>query len=757
MLERRALIKTPAGAVYRLLDAFPDRAEPVAYLFSMEDEKALPRSMPLSELVDGLRNGEYIRVGGSTPVVVRAVSSPNDKKEDDSPAYLLFKWRCDLIRPLISNPLIYERKHRGRLVAERAKEATAFVKERARRSGIQDAEAKATSVSEQTVMTCLRLYWRGGMTFDALMPEFDKCGTAKTPSNTPQAARGRKPARYKTFQWNDDLKKKVVRTLKAVLRKSPRATNKLLYRRVLSRHFSTATLVEENGKQKTIIKQLAKGERPSRTQLYYLIDQAFSLEERLRQKLGDDNFENNVDPKTGSAREYAQFAGNIYEIDATKVDCWIVDDDDPQTVIGKATLYLVIDVFTRLIVGFHLTLDSPSWAGAMEALMTLVEDKRKLCERWDMEYREADWPAHGVVPAFIRSDRGAEFTSYAREVLTDALGLHYINVPARKSPTRGTVECGHKLVHIPIRENVGGHTPPEEFGKRQISDHRDEASRTLKSLGTEIGAGVLLNNRRVHTRVDLPAAQVWAKEQAIPIRMWELSTQSVGLHSTHEETFMRFKCLPSDDMSVTPRGVFYKGLLYIPEPSLKQQWLLPATKGFYNVRATFDRRSVATIYVHDKKDPTKWTTMHLSPELAKHHGRSWAQFELLKVAKLTLADLAEEHNLQLELQNDHEAEERERASQAAAQKAIRAAKSKSRTADTSKKRAAAVDKEHASVPVLPTTAAPAPSSVPRKTPVAAIPEMPRPPTSAPEPAKLKTVATSNNKLLQSLLNLKAKT
>ncbi|MBW4573588.1 MAG: hypothetical protein KME31_38255 [Tolypothrix carrinoi HA7290-LM1] len=49
-------------------------------------------------------------------------------------------------------------------------------------------------------------------------------------------------------------------------------------------------------------------------------------------------------------------------------------------IIGRPTLYLVIDVFSRLIVGFIVTLEPPSWLGAMLALENATADKVFFCQ-----------------------------------------------------------------------------------------------------------------------------------------------------------------------------------------------------------------------------------------------------------------------------------------------------------------------------------------------------------------------------------------
>ncbi len=63
----------------------------------------------------------------------------------------------------------------------------------------------------------------------------------------------------------------------------------------------------------------------------------------------------------GTALDDCNGPGDVYEIDATIVDCYVVAEAEGTTILGKCTLYLVIDRFSKLIVGFYMTLGSPSW------------------------------------------------------------------------------------------------------------------------------------------------------------------------------------------------------------------------------------------------------------------------------------------------------------------------------------------------------------------------------------------------------------
>lgn len=296
------------------------------------------------------------------------------------------------------------------------------------------------------------------------------------------------------------------------------------------------------------------------------------------------------------------------------------------------------------------------------------------------------------------------------------------------------------------------------MGQRQTDDQRNAATRTLKSVAQEVLSAIRLSNSKVHKGIKLPAADVYKSLQPIPKDLWKRDLEErAGMLTRYPADYLRFKLLPSSDkFTVTSGGVFFKGLLWEPPTELTKHWLLPATRGTYNVSATFHRNLVDHIYVHDPKDPSKWTTMHLSDRSIDHLGKTFADMEYLKDARLTLEQLADEHNLALEIQNDQEATAREKTARAAAKAALHKAAGRSRTNGAAEKRAVEVARARVKTKVLETTAIASGPTAPRSlsprgesaTTLALTP--PAQPVSAPK------VATVANTALQALLNLKKK-
>jgi len=97
----------------------------------------------------------------------------------------------------------------------------------------------------------------------------------------------------------------------------------------------------------------------------------------------------------------------LVEIDHTRVDLIVVDDLYREP-IGRPWLTLAIDVFSRVIVGYYLTLEAPSSLSVALCMAHVVVGKTPWLAQRGIE---AAWP--GGLPAAIHLDNAAEFHASA--------------------------------------------------------------------------------------------------------------------------------------------------------------------------------------------------------------------------------------------------------------------------------------------------------------------------------------------------------
>ena len=98
----------------------------------------------------------------------------------------------------------------------------------------------------------------------------------------------------------------------------------------------------------------------------------------------------------------------IVQIDHTKVDIQLVDDL-ARAVVGRPWLTLVLDVFSRSVLGFYLSFDAPSAAGVALAVGQAVLAKPEWLGERGLDLA---WPMHGI-PRSLHLDNGKAFHSKA--------------------------------------------------------------------------------------------------------------------------------------------------------------------------------------------------------------------------------------------------------------------------------------------------------------------------------------------------------
>ena len=101
---------------------------------------------------------------------------------------------------------------------------------------------------------------------------------------------------------------------------------------------------------------------------------------------------------------------DLVQMDHTQVDLILVDPVD-RAPIGRPWLTVAIDVYSRCIAGFHLTLEPPSATSVGLCLTHVASAKQPWLE---LRGVEASWPVAGK-PRRLGVDNGAEFHSAAFE------------------------------------------------------------------------------------------------------------------------------------------------------------------------------------------------------------------------------------------------------------------------------------------------------------------------------------------------------
>jgi putative transposase len=138
-------------------------------------------------------------------------------------------------------------------------------------------------------------------------------------------------------------------------------------------------------------------------------------------------------PAIGSLE--AEWPLSLVQIDHTPVDV-IVVDSLTRAPIQRPWLTLAIDVCTRCVVGYHLSLDAPSATSVALCLAHAVLPKGP----WLAERKiEAEWPVHGLL-THLHLDNAKEFRSEALRRGCEQYGIAIDYRPVRTPHYGGHIE-----------------------------------------------------------------------------------------------------------------------------------------------------------------------------------------------------------------------------------------------------------------------------------------------------------------------------
>jgi putative transposase len=235
----------------------------------------------------------------------------------------------------------------------------------------------------------------------------------------------------------------------------------------------------------------------------------------------------------------------VVQIDHTLVDL-IVVHEETRVPLARPWLTLAIDVFTRMITGFFLSMDPPSRLSVSLCLLHGVYDKTAWLKEREID---ATWPVAGL-PESFHVDNGADFKS--------------------KAFIRGCRNEGVDITWRPPGEpHYGGHIerligtmmgqmhllPGTSFGnpiERGSYDSKKNSAMSLRELecylGWEIAGGY---HTRIHSALMRSPLAVWREHEA-----------RINLRMPHDRMTFWVSFLPEAHRTLRPDGVWLHGLPY---------------------------------------------------------------------------------------------------------------------------------------------------------------------------------------------------
>ena len=235
----------------------------------------------------------------------------------------------------------------------------------------------------------------------------------------------------------------------------------------------------------------------------------------------------------------------VIQIDHTLVDLVVVHEET-RAPLKRPWLTLAIDVFTRMITGFHLSMDPPSRLSVSLCLLHAVYDKTAWLKEREID---AGWPIAGL-PETIHVDNGADFRSKAFIHGCRNEGINIIWRPPGDPHYGGHIErlIGTMMgeMHLLPGTSFGN---PIERGSYDSKKHSAMSLRELECyLGWEIAGGY---HEHIHSTL-----------MRSPLAIWREHEERVRLRMPHDRMAFWVSFLPEERRKLRPDGVWLHGLPY---------------------------------------------------------------------------------------------------------------------------------------------------------------------------------------------------
>lgn len=205
--------------------------------------------------------------------------------------------------------------------------------------------------------------------------------------------------------------------------------------------------------------------------------------------------QNNNRQLVGSSRTGVYELGQIVEADEMELGCYVVDQNDGETVLGKAVVYCMVEVLSGICIGAYVSLENNSMRGFQQVFLSLLEPHKNQTKGYNIDYDEEDWPSM-IVPNEIRCDRGSEYMSKAYSKAMGELGIRNTPVPPGCGSLKGVVESFNGLVQTYLKAQLKNNGYIED--KYRGGDlAKGAACLTLEEIRGLVYQSVILYNRRV--------------------------------------------------------------------------------------------------------------------------------------------------------------------------------------------------------------------------------------------------------------------
>ncbi|WP_419489312.1 Mu transposase C-terminal domain-containing protein [Chryseobacterium bernardetii] len=231
---------------------------------------------------------------------------------------------------------------------------------------------------------------------------------------------------------------------------------------------------------------------------------SLSEEEVLKARYGQKSSREKFEPIKGNFPG-ANFPLSVVQIDHTCLDIFLVDELYRKPFM-RPYLTLAIDVYSRMVVGFHLSFDPPGEMGTGLCIANAILSKDILLEKHGIK---GDWPCWGTM-ATIHLDNAKEFRGSMLKLACHNYGINIEHRPIATPHWGGNIERLFGTISKEVH-NLSGSTF-SKVSDRENYDSQAKASLTINELEKWLITYIVnVYHKKIHSSINMSPLEKFKK------------------------------------------------------------------------------------------------------------------------------------------------------------------------------------------------------------------------------------------------------
>ncbi len=460
---------------------------------------------------------------------------------------------------------------------------------KSRRKEIIKILTKELELSESGVRKLITSFFRGGMTYNSVVPKYHKRSGFQKQGDKKGRKRRNNTLGIPITKKERDLFEKYYQ--KEHLRKHK--TYKNTFSALIKNEYTREVRLPDGRTQRIA---LPENEKPTYPQFYYWIKKRENRAKDREDFVGKRDYNNNIRIDRGSSLSRTTGPGKRYEMDATHLNVTVVSQFDRSQPLGRPLLYSTIDTFSKMVTGFLVTLKNESWETSAATIINTARDKVEFCADYNIAIQPEDWPSK-TLPQNLVIDNGRAKTVWIKN-LFNVYGVELESTAPYYPRQKSNIEHKHSDYKRVVEQFLPGADSKRE-GERGVKDSRIEATLTLEELTRVLIEMTLYFNHQPITDYPLTLEMEEDGVNPTPVELWQWGYEN-GLGAHKEVTDLnqlRYVLLPRVERKVTRKGIRFNNNYYIASDELTNRFLNNHLDK--RIEFAYDQNNINFIYASD--------------------------------------------------------------------------------------------------------------------------------------------------------------